>query len=112
MYACALGCQHVSLTQTDPPALWYFVRVVEPISRCGKADWVAVLSEEAAPSAVWTRKHRGGGKGPEGSGKQVPGKKPWLTVACWRPCTSFLSPLRACKRLAALGLAGSFDVLL
>jgi hypothetical protein len=63
-----------STSHTDrSPALWYFVRVVEPISRCGKPDWVAVLSEEAAPSAVQIRQHRGGGKGPEGSGKQVPG---------------------------------------
>lgn len=38
---------------------------------CGKAGWVSVLSEEGAPSAVPTRKHRGGGKGPQGSGKLV-----------------------------------------
>lgn len=36
---------------------------------CGKAGRVPVLSEEGAPSAVPTRKHRGGGKEPVGSGK-------------------------------------------
>lgn len=56
-----------STSHTDrSPALWYFIRVIEPISRCGKADWVAVLSEEAAPSAVRTKKTAVEGKNPRG----------------------------------------------